>query len=101
MSKHFITFLSHTCKAIPVMFEGSYSRGSAEYHKRLAHYYPSDGVIDIGSFGYDLASYLGDYATVFNLYKRNTARAIVKSSSEDCEHGEAAQEVERWGRTAI
>ena len=92
MSKHFITFLSHTCKAIPVMFEGSYSRGSAEYHKRLAHYYPSDGVIDIGSFG---------YATVFNLYKRNTARAIVKSSSEDCEHGEAAQEVERWGRTAI
>ena len=95
MSKHFITFLSHTCRAIPMAFAGRYERGNAEYQSRVAHYYPPDGVIDIGSFSYDLASYLGDYALVFKLYKRNTARAIVDRTSKEIEHGEATQEVER------
>ncbi len=95
MSKHFISFLSHTCKAIPMVFAGRYERGNAEYSRRVAHYYPADGVIDIGSFSYDFASYLGDYGLVFKLYKRNTTRAIVKSTTTSIDHGEAAQEVER------
>lgn len=78
-------------------FAGKYERGDAEYRRRVAHYYPPDGVIDIGSFGYDLASYLSDYGFVFKLYKRNTARAIVERTSKEIEHGEAAQEVERRG----
>lgn len=76
-------------------FAGRYERGNSEYQRRVAHYYPSDGIIDIGSFSYDFASYLGDYALVFKLYKRNTARAIVENTSTSLEHGEATQEVER------
>lgn len=81
-------------------FACKYERGNSEYQRHVAHYYPSDGIIDIGSFSYDLAGYLGDYALVFKLYKRNTARAIVASTRTELEHGEATQEVER-SRSAV